>query len=337
MARRILAIQLKRLGDLVLATPALHSLRASGAHVTLATEAPFDQLLEAGSPVHEVRHHPAGWVASLRFGQKLSKAQFDVAVDFQGSPTSARLAWQSGAPIRIGWQLRGRRLAYTLAVDRMENGPPRHTADRKLDLVRAMGLPVLAGGPKLLLTREEQEIGRGRLLAAIESSGQQSPGQAVLVAIPASRREYKRWPPASMSALLDAFAAATRAPVALVCGPGEEDQLQPVSRGMTRQPAIVVADDIRSMMSILGAARAIVGPDGGARQMAEALGVPTLALFGPQDPHHWTRLSDRHRAIRGRLPDCATRCGRSTEPCACLAARPVQFVLAELLELWKLA
>lgn len=333
--RRILAIQLKRLGDLVLATPALAALRDSGARVTLVTEPPFDQALEAGPDLADVRLHPRGWAASLRFGEELRKEKFDVAVDFQGSATSARLAWQSGAMTRVGWRLRGRRLAYTVAVDRMEDGPPRHTADRKLDLVRALGIPVTNAVPRLVLTGSERTTGRARLIVAARLTGQAVQDPGVLVAIPASRREYKRWPPEKMSALLDGFAAATGAPVVLVGGPGEEDQLRLVSEGMTRRPAILAAESIRSLLSILGAARAVVGPDGGARQLAEALDVPTLALFGPQDPVHWTRLEGRHRAIRGRRPDCRIRCSKSTTPCACLAALPVERVLSELLDLWQ--
>jgi len=334
-ARRILAIQLKRLGDLVLTTPALAALRDSGARVTLVTEPPFDQALEAGPDGADIRRHPRGWAASLRFGEELRSEKFDVAIDFQGSATSARLAWQSGARTRVGWQLRGRRLAYTLAVDRMEDGPPRHTADRKLDLVRALGIPAMNAVPRLVLTGEERTAGRNRLVEAVRLSGQPVSDSSVLVAIPASRREYKRWPPERMSALLDGFTAASGAPVILVGGPGEEDQLRLVSERMARRPTVISTESIRSLLSILGAARAVIGPDGGARQLAEALDVPTLALFGPQNPVHWTRLDGRHRAIRGRRPDCPIRCNRGRVSCACLATLPVEPILAELLDLWR--
>jgi len=102
------------------------------------------------------------------------------------------------------------------------------------------------------------------------------------------------------------------------------------------EPAAAPAESTRMLPWILGAARVVVGPDGGARQLAEALDVPTLALFGPQDPVHWTRIDDRHRAIRGRRPDCLIRCSRGVAPCACLAARPVEPILAELLDLWQM-
>jgi len=334
--RRVLAIQLKRLGDLVLATPALTALRTSGAQVTLVTEAPFDQALVAGPPFYdELRRHPRGFRASLGFGAKLGKEGFDLAIDFQGSATSARLAWQSGAPIRIGWRLRGRRLAYTIAVDRNESGPPRHTAERKLDLIRAVGIPTVGAVPRLWLTDAEKADGYDRLMEALGSAGPSAFDNAILVAVPASRREYKRWAPERMAALLDGFAVATRAPIVLVGGPGEGDQLRSVSIGMSRPPPIILAESIRALLSLLGAARAVVGPDGGARQLAEALDRPTLALFGPQNPIHWTRLSNRHRAIRGRRADCTIRCRRGRGPCACLASIPVEAVLPELLELWR--
>jgi ADP-heptose:LPS heptosyltransferase len=322
--RHLLAIQLKRLGDLVLARPALRAMAASGSRVTLVTNAPFDQALRLDPWLAGIRIHPPGWAASLRFGARLARERFDAAIDFEGGTTSARLAWQSGAPIRIGWRLRGRHLAYTTSLPPREDGAPRHTSDRKLDLVRALGIEEAPPALPLVLSDDERALGRQRLA---------EPG--ALVALPASRRDYKRWPPERMARLLDDFSAATGAPVVLAGGPGEEDQLETVAIRMARRPAVHVIDGIRPMMGFLAAARAVAGPDGGARQLAEALGVPTLGLFGPQEPAHWTRLGTRHRAVRGRRAGCAGDCRGVAAPCVCLAAMEPAAVLAELLPLWE--
>jgi ADP-heptose:LPS heptosyltransferase len=303
--RRLLAVQLKRLGDLVLARPALRAMAASGARVTLLTSAPFDQALRLDPWLDEIRLHPPGWASSIRFGASLARDRFDAAIDFEGGTTSARLAWQSGAPVRIGWRLRGRRLAYTTSLPAREDAPPRHTSDRKMDLVRALGIDGTVHATPLVLTADERAAGRARLGV---------PG--ALVALPASRRDYKRWPPERTARLLDDFVTATGAPVVLAGGPGENDQLEAVATRMARRPPVHVVDGIRPLMGFLTAARAVVAPDGGARQLAEALDVPSLALFGPQEPAHWTRLGSRHRAVRGRRADCAGACRSLAAPCA---------------------
>ncbi|HEX7880598.1 MAG TPA: hypothetical protein VF720_14380, partial [Candidatus Eisenbacteria bacterium] len=71
--RRLLAVQLKRLGDLVLARPALQALASSGDRVTLLTSAPFDEAVRIDPWLDAIHLHPAGWAASLRFGAGLAR------------------------------------------------------------------------------------------------------------------------------------------------------------------------------------------------------------------------------------------------------------------------
>jgi ADP-heptose:LPS heptosyltransferase len=66
--------------------------------------------------------------------------------------------------------------------------------------------------------------------------------------------------------------------------------------------------------AILQQARAFLGNDSGLSHLAGLLGVPTLALFGPTDPVHWSPLGPRVRVLR-------------SEP---LAALPPEGVLSEL-------
>lgn len=332
----VLVLQLKRLGDLLLALPALAAFRsaAPGRGITLVTEAPFDEVLGADLPVDEVLRHPRGVLAGLDFGRKLGARRFAAAVDFQGSVASARLAWQSGAPVRIGWRLRWRGALYTTAVPRPARVPARHTADQKLDLLRRLGVPLPDAAPpfRLLPTGEEQGAA-AETLRALGLAGD----VPFLLAAPASRRAYKRWSAPAFAEALDRFRAATGAPVLLAGGPGEEEQLAAVAARVERPVACHTVVGLRRFLALLSSAAAVLAPDGGARQMAEAAGTPTLALFGPQDPGHWTRLSARHRAVSGRRADCRIRCSKRTEPCACLAAMTPAVVAAELVALWQTA
>lgn len=332
----ILVLQLKRLGDLLLALPALHALReaAPALRVTLVTEAPFVDVLGPAPPADEILRHPRGALASIAFGRTLARRRFRAAVDFQGSVTSARLAWQSRAPLRIGWDLRFRRLLYTAPVPRPPRTPPRHTADQKLDLLRGLGAALPGRAPHVPLRPTAAErAAADDLLRGVGLA----PGAPFLLAAPASRREYKRWAPASFADVLDRFRVATGSPVLLAGGPGEADQVTAVAQAMAGPTPQVVVEGLRRFLAALSRATVVVAPDGGARQMAEAAGTATLALFGPQVPGHWTRLSERHAAIAGRRPECRRRCARGSAPCACLAAVPPSEVADALVALWRRA
>jgi ADP-heptose:LPS heptosyltransferase len=330
----LLVLQLKRLGDLVLALPALHAFRAAAprCRLVLVTEAPFAGVLGDAPPVDELLVHPKGALRSLRFGDALAARRFSAAVDFQGSLTSARLARQSRAPLRIGWDLRFRRLLYTEPVARPARRPPRHTADQKLDLLRGLGVALPPTAPVVPLTPTPGE--RAEAAARLRDAGVDV-GAPFLLAAPASRRAYKRWPSESFARLLDRFREDTGQPVVLAGGPGEDDAVAAVAALMRVPPPRLSVDGLRRYLALLASASVVVAPDGGARQMAEAAGTATLALFGPQDPGHWTRLSDRHAAVAGRRTDCRIRCSRGEVPCACLAATPPERVAEALTSLWR--
>ena len=51
---------------------------------------------------------------------------------------------------------------------------------------------------------------------------------------------------------------------------------------------------------ILARCRAFVGNDSGVSHLAAALGVPTVALFGPTRPEHWAPRGERVRVLLGR-------------------------------------
>ena len=56
-----------------------------------------------------------------------------------------------------------------------------------------LGLPVPEGVPRLQLTNAERAAGRRRLIEAVGSTGSSMTDDSILVALPASRREYKRY------------------------------------------------------------------------------------------------------------------------------------------------
>lgn len=325
---RILVVQLKRLGDLVLATPLFRAVRAAWptARLTLVTEAPFHELLEGSTDVDEVRIHPRGGLASLRFGARLAELRAAVTLDLQGSATSARLALQSRAPRRIGWGRRVRRLAYTDIVA-TDPRSPRFTGDQKLDFLRPLGVDPGPAVPRLVVTPEAAAAGRSLLAAA------GVPMEAPLTVVaPASRRIYKRWHDSGWSEVVAALSRETGARVVVACGPGEKDQLDGIAHPQGRGVAVLQVPDLRSWLGLLSMARLLVAPDGGVRQMAQALGRPTFGLFGPQNPVHWVApLPERlHRAYRARRSDCAERCAARDVPCRCLLETSPGEVLAAL-------
>lgn len=333
--RRILAIQLKRLGDLILVQPALMAIREAwpGARLTLLTESPFHDALAGAEGPHEIHVHLPGVLSSFNFGRDLAAHRYDMVFDFQGSPTSARLAWQTRAPLRAGWDRPSRRLAYTLPVPRPAADPPRYTADQKLDLLRAVGVDPAFRAPRIHIHPGERAA-MDDLLACEGLTA----GEPLLVILPASRRAYKRWPPESYSESARLFLnAEPTARVIVTGGPGEEDVVQEVGRRIDSDRVLALpVHSIRQLMAVLDRADLVFGHDGGPKHLAQALSRPTLALFGPQQPSVWTPPGDdRHAVRRARQAECRERCSKREGPCECLASLPAPDVAVQLLEHWR--
>jgi ADP-heptose:LPS heptosyltransferase len=111
---------------------------------------------------------------------------------------------------------------------------------------------------------------------------------------PGSGSPTKNWPLENFREVADAFVAQGRR-VTWCAGPAEEERggLSPLHD-----------DDLRGLSLVelarrLGTARLYLGNDSGITHLAAALGVPTLAVFGPTDPRIWGPRGRRVRILQG--------------------------------------
>ncbi|QJA05783.1 glycosyltransferase family 9 protein [Thermosulfurimonas marina] len=115
------------------------------------------------------------------------------------------------------------------------------------------------------------------------------PRPAYLLVHPGSGGRSKCYPPQD---LRQALAELSGLPVKVILGPAEED-LAPLFQEFNP----VLSRSMEEALSALSRARAFVGNDSGLTHLAAALGVPTLALFGPTDPALWAPFGGRVRVL----------------------------------------
>src|SRR5262245_40851113 len=102
---RILVIQLKRAGDVIVTTPVLPALKKAfpGAKIDFLVDRPFSSLLTNNPSVSTVllydRKSP--WKTALA----IRAARYDLILDFQSSPRSILVTLFSGAKIRAGYKV----------------------------------------------------------------------------------------------------------------------------------------------------------------------------------------------------------------------------------------
>ena len=104
LVKKILVIKLSALGDVLIASAALHRIMElhSDAHICLLTSRAYAQLFEAWNEL-EVEHVTrSDWPGILQLGWRLHTQRFQRVYDLQGNKRSRVLCRLSAAPERIG-------------------------------------------------------------------------------------------------------------------------------------------------------------------------------------------------------------------------------------------
>jgi ADP-heptose:LPS heptosyltransferase len=295
--RHVLAVKFWGIGNWALLRPVVRDLRArwSGARFTVATLALNEPLVrDLADDLLLVRADdaPSAALDLLAAAARLRRRRVDLAVDFEPfARVGALLARAAGARQRLGFRSGPARDGlYTVTVPLR---PDAHVARSFRDLGEAAGLapgPYRAGGlaPTPRGIAEARPFARAPYVVLHPGSGDNFPG--------------RRWAESGFGAV--GRAAARRGIRVVVTGGGAE-------RGLTARVAARVgplATDaagrlgLEGLVALVADAAAVVANDTGPVHLASALGVPALAVYGPNTPVLYGPLSPGSRAFYRALP-----------------------------------
>ncbi|MEA3211526.1 MAG: heptosyltransferase [Chthoniobacter sp.] len=302
---RILALQLKRIGDLVLTTPALRMLRAAWpeAHLALGVNAGCAPLLGAIAPIN----------AALVFGpgrgfapwQQVLTGPWDLCLDFTGNDRSALATALSRAKQRttFAWLRRNRirALGYRRFVD--SSVRERHTVDHYCDLSAAVipsGASPEPTAPELRLPVEAQD----QATALLAAHGIDEHAFALLH--PGTARPEKFWL-AERWAQVAAELRERHGLAAVLTGGSEAIELAHAAGIATAAPAgsanLAGKMDLLTLAALAERARIVISCDTAMVHLAAAFRTPQIALFGPTNPFHWRPRHDRALVLSAAQPD----------------------------------
>ncbi|MCC7440284.1 MAG: glycosyltransferase family 9 protein [Bdellovibrionales bacterium] len=352
--RRILAVKLRAMGDTLLMTAALDELRRAYPRAeihALVTEA-WAPLLSGHPAVDRVityvrRKNPAARAKTLaKLALDLRRGAYDCVVCFHASPSSAALAFATGARLRaIHFHgLREKNRYSTVIIP--GKGVVKPAVERDMDAVRALGLEIPEGRlPRIVLTAAERDAGAERL----ERLGLSDP---VIGLCLGASRPTKRWPLERFAELAISWARETGGSALAIVSPDElelwrklESAVVAATSGpdaaLRTQVNLLEPRPVRELAAVLSQLAVVVGNDSGPRHLAVSVGRPTLTLFGPEDPLEWHPYPrDQHPLFhvphltcrRDALPGFPPWCGLeicTVEQHRCMRLIDVGPVLAE--------
>lgn len=271
---RILVVALRRLGDVLLTTPLIASLRQAWPDATIEALVFADTAgILAGNPdLDGVITMPARRTVaqSLSLAMKLWR-RYDLAISTQSGDRPTLFAVLASrhavAPVeaRASGQFKSRFLARQVPVT-----TGAHRVEDMLRLADALGIE---RAPRLTPPR------------ALPFEGKPSGDYAVIHAAPMFR--YKQW---TAEGWRDVAAQLKARGLRVIAtgGPAADERayLDDIWNG-----ADVVRLDGKlnwgQLSGLLGDAKVFIGPDTSVTHLAAACGCPTVALFGPTDPRLW--------------------------------------------------
>jgi len=295
----ILLIQLKRIGDLILTTPAIAALREKfpDASISLVVSPAVKELLPAISgidKVFEVRgktDDALDWIA-LSFGK------FDYCLDFTRNDRSSFLTFLSGARKRItadhpNLRTKLRARSYNELVEAPVGFL--HTVDYHLALLKPLGIENPSRAIRLQLP-DDAVTTADQLLTAASVEGD------FVCFHPGSARAEKFWEAARWAEAIDHCAAETGMSCVLTGGRSSIEHTQIAAiKAATKSNPIDLSGKTKllSLAALVRKARLLVTVDSAPMHFAAARDTPQVVLFGPTNPFHWHPRSESAIVLLG--------------------------------------
>ena len=295
---RILISRMKFIGDIVLTTPVIRSVRAAfpDAFIAYLGDAQAVTLLQQNPFLNEIIPFDFARRTILeqpRVAWLLRARKFDLVVDLFGNPRSALLTYLSGARVRVGLERQGRGRLYTI---RVKDYPRRKTAvEFHNQFLRAAGITPTAFQPEIFLGTSERQEAAHRLAG----------GSKTVVGIhPGATWPAKRWLPERFAELILAVHKRMGARVILTAGPRDGAVIDAVLERAGSGVTVFSGLPLRSLAALVSHCSVFVSNDAGPMHIAAAVGTPTIGLFGPGEEDIWfpyARASG-HTALRIPVP-----------------------------------
>ncbi|HEV7643909.1 MAG TPA: lipopolysaccharide heptosyltransferase II [Pyrinomonadaceae bacterium] len=276
-------------GDAVMTIPALRELRRilPSAHITLFTPEWSRGIFADADFIDDILIVDGAGV--WKQGKALRAEDFDLAVLFTNSFSSAAAAKLGSAKYRVGYKNEGRGFLLTHSLDMPGWRDEKHEIFYYLNIVAELETllygesKVLENEPRFELTVSEERKNEARKM--LSDAGCDRDKKIVAFCPGSTNSRAKRWQAESYAALADKLKEELDANVVLIGAPDEIDVSLNVSQLAKHPPVMLTGKtSLSQVVAILSVCDLLVSNDTGPAHISAALGKPTLAIFGPTNP-----------------------------------------------------
>ncbi len=322
--KKVLIIQLERIGDIVVSHNAVKSLCLSKAALEVYMLIPLEYKdLLMGEEIYE-RIYGLGSsrniIENITLLKQIRKEKFDAVIDFTGrySLLSGIIAYLTGIPIRIGSSLKGKEIFYNVTVEQSDE---QHCVDEKYGLLENINHKPEKKYHKLQVSDKAEK--KADIIFKDNGIGDKKP----IVFHLGGYYVSQRWPVDKFIKLIKKVETTYSEYVAMIIATDEEI----INQVKISLPDIPVLTELPLdvLVAVINKCSVFVGNNTGPLHIAAALDKKTVSSMGPTKPFRWYPLGDNHIVLRKNL-QCSP-CSKGTcESHECLQMIEVEDFMSAL-------
>jgi len=323
--KKILLIRLRRIGDVILTTPAISALRKGipTASISYVVEKPYRELVD-GNPnldkviVLEKKQRLRDFLKLIRL---IRKEKHDVVLDFHGGPRASLITLLSKAKLKVGYRIKYKNFIYNVKLPRSPKEGHFHSVENHINLVKALGADVKSLPPLYLPQGQETEVEKVKKFIE-ENSLERS--KIITIHISAGNA-FRNWGVDNLVQLTNLLARRPDVNVVLL-GTSEDQKAEEeiLKKSTASLLSLVGRLNLREVKELISHSSLFVGPDSGPMHIAASTSTPIVALFGPTLPANFAPWQAKAFVVEKEL-NCRPckqrncifkdfRCLRSIEP-----------------------
>ena len=296
------------LGDSVMSLPFVQSLRTHfpQARITVISKKELAGLWKNSScvdSIHLCSSNPKGLAMLPKW---LKKSKFDASILLATGEDVARAHFQANVPLRIGhdfWQ-RAPFLTHFISTNGYPTDPNlvrRHKVQNYLDLLKIFSIKPLLSHPRIFPQRKKKE----KMMEKLRTLSLDPDQKVIGIAPGTAAGPSTRWPAESFRRLTVRLAKKIHGHKIVLLGSMGDWLLSGSSFDRFNSKRIINQMGRTNMDELIEwilQCHLVVANDSGISNLSNALGVPTITLFGSSSPVWTGPLDSRSKVISSSLP-----------------------------------
>jgi len=301
---KVLIIRLRRIGDIILTTPAVSALRKGlhDAFISYLVEEPYRELIEGNPDLNDVAviEKDQSLKSLLKLICRIRKEKFDIVLDFHGGPRASLITWLSKAQLKIGYKIKYRNFIYDIKLPRKPQTGHFHSVENHLSFVKALGINVDPPPPLYLPPAQKNEV--EKIKKFLEDNGLEG-FKTVVIHISAGN-EFRDWGKDNWVKLIKLLCKNSLVKTVLI-GADEDRTTEKkiLKKSKCSIHSLVGKLNLMEVRELISQSSLFVGPDSGPMHIAASTSTPIVALFGPTLPANFAPWEAIATLIEKKL-DC---------------------------------